>query len=289
MELILILVLILILGGFIAWLAVLQAKKLREAKREAERETERKSEALRKAKREAERKSTVERELRAFLEKHLRTLALKKRQLTTTDAYGIEDNSKWMDEKSYFINKAVLPHLSEKPTPNEIDAFVQLVEDRATALNIILYPSEDYNQGMESVQFEHFCAQIAHRVGWNARVTQGSGDQGIDVIANNSTHKVVLQCKKHTHPVGNKAVQEIVAGKHFENADFAAVVSNARFTPAARQLASSAGVALLHHTELEHYLSSLTPASVADHTLTFGTRLGKKRRPTPTTRWPTIG
>jgi restriction system protein len=243
---------ILIVCGIIGGLALLLAKKLQEARQEA--------------KREAKRKSTVERELRALLEKHLSTLALKKRQLTTTDAYGIEDNSKWMKERARFIDKVVHPQLNERPTPNEIDSFVQLIEGRTIDLITTVDQSGDYDDAMEAIQFEHFCAQIARRVGWDARVTQGSGDQGIDVIANNTTHKVVLQCKKHTRPIGIKAVQEIVAGKHFENADFAAVVSNAPFTPAAMQLASSAGVALLHHFELEHYLLSLTPASRADHT-----------------------
>lgn len=117
---------------------------------------------------------------------------------------------------------------------------------------------------MEAIQFEHFCAQIARQAGWDARVTQGSGDQEIDVIANSAAHKAVLQCKKGKTPVGNKAVQEIVAGKFFENADFAAVVSNASFTRSARQLASSTGVAFLHHSALKNYLLSITLQSRVD-------------------------
>lgn len=74
---------IIIAGGAIVLVAVLLIRKLLEALREAKR-----------TKREAKRKSTVEQELRALLEKHLSTLALKKRQLTIIDAYGIEDNSK---------------------------------------------------------------------------------------------------------------------------------------------------------------------------------------------------
>lgn len=242
---------ILIVGGIIVWLAVLLVKKLQEARKVA--------------KWEAERKNTVERELRALLEKHLSTLQLKKQQLRTTDAYDIEDNSKWMKERAHFINKVALPQLRENPTSEEIDSFVQLIEDR-TNLTTTVDQSESYDDAMDAIEFEHFCAQIARGVGWNARVTQGSGDQGIDVIVNNTTRKIVLQCKKHTRPVGVKAVQEIAAGQHFERADFAAVVSNAPFTPAARQLALSNKIVLLHHSELEHYLLSLTSASRVDHT-----------------------
>lgn len=77
-----------------------------------------------------------------------------------------------------------------------------------------------------------------------------SGDQGIDVIAEKSGTKVVIQCKLYSSNVGNSAVQEIIAGQIFENADFAAVVSNVDFTKSARQLASSSRVFLIHHEQL---------------------------------------
>jgi len=84
-------------------------------------------------------------------------------------------------------------------------------------------------------------------------VTQASGDQGIDVIATRDNVKAVLQCKKYSQPVGNAAVQEIIAGKQFEQADIAAVVSNNSYTQSAKQLANAAGVHLLHYAELEQF------------------------------------
>ncbi len=50
--------------------------------------------------------------------------------------------------------------------------------------------------------------------------------------------------------MGNKAVQEVYAAKKFEQADHAAVVSNETYTPSARKIAMSTGVALLHHAEV---------------------------------------
>src|SRR5260370_20799459 len=62
--------------------------------------------------------------------------------------------------------------------------------------------------------------------------------------------RVVVQCKRYASAIGNSAVQEAYAGKSFERDDYAAVVSNAKFTPGARQLAETTGVILLHHEEL---------------------------------------
>ncbi|MGI4800235.1 MAG: restriction endonuclease [Janthinobacterium lividum] len=61
---------------------------------------------------------------------------------------------------------------------------------------------------------------------------------------------LVLQCKLYSQPVGNSTIQEISAARLHQRADYAAVVSNASFTPAARHLAMTNGVYLLHHEAL---------------------------------------
>jgi restriction system protein len=62
--------------------------------------------------------------------------------------------------------------------------------------------------------------------------------------------RVVLQCKLYSQPVGNKAVQEVVAARNFERARFGVVVSNNSYTTPAQTLASANGVHLIHHREL---------------------------------------
>jgi len=112
-------------------------------------------------------------------------------------------------------------------------------------------------ESLDPIAFEHHCAELLRNDGWDARVTQASGDQGIDVIATRGNVKAVFQCKKYAQPVGNGAVQEIVAGKQFERADIAAVVSNATFTPSAKQLAGTTGVHLLHYSDLDGFAEKL--------------------------------
>jgi restriction system protein len=81
-------------------------------------------------------------------------------------------------------------------------------------------------------------------------LTKGSGDQGADVIAERDGKRMVVQCKFHSKPIGNKAVQEVVAAKQFVGAEIAVVCSNQSFTPSARHLAAANGVLLLYHEQL---------------------------------------
>lgn len=98
--------------------------------------------------------------------------------------------------------------------------------------------------------FERWVADAFQSAGWEARTTAGGADQGIDVIAWTEDLSVGLQCKLYSRAVGNKAVQEALAGAAFHGLDVAAVVSNATFTQSARALAARSGVLLLHIGDL---------------------------------------
>lgn len=99
-------------------------------------------------------------------------------------------------------------------------------------------------------EYELHCAHVLRECGWKAELVGGSGDQGVDVIAERGRVRVVIQCKKYSRSVGNKAVQEAVGGKMMYRAHAAAVVSNAPYTKGAVELARMTRVMLLHHTEL---------------------------------------
>jgi hypothetical protein len=107
-----------------------------------------------------------------------------------------------------------------------------------------------FSNDMSPNEFETFCADELRRVGWNAYVTKRSRDQGVDVVADKNGVRVVVQCKLYSRPVGNKAVQEIAAARTHEQAEYAVVASNNKYTPDAEQLASTTKVLLLHYTDL---------------------------------------
>lgn len=100
--------------------------------------------------------------------------------------------------------------------------------------------------------YERHCARLLEEGGWKVTFTPTSGDQGVDLIAVKDSVTLALQCKWYSSPVGNAAVQEVLAGAAFIKAHAAAVVTNATYTPAARTLAAATDVHLLHDAGLKH-------------------------------------
>lgn len=94
-------------------------------------------------------------------------------------------------------------------------------------------------------EFEHWVAEALQKFGWQARATQGSGDQGVDVVATKDGLSLGIQCKRYSGSVGNKAVQEAFSGAKHMGLNRAAVLTNAEFTKSARELAVTTSVLLL--------------------------------------------
>jgi restriction system protein len=107
-----------------------------------------------------------------------------------------------------------------------------------------------FRENMTPREFEHYCADVLREMKWKARVTQASGDQGVDIVAEKRGVRIVIQCKKYSKPVGNRAVQEIVAAIAHEGARRGVVVATCDYTPAAVKLAASNQVLLLRHEDL---------------------------------------
>lgn len=197
--------------------------------------------------------------LRALVASHQRALLTRYRQLVTTDPYGNLDLSRWMAEVEYFIDNVVgkqcalaYVYMQREHIARYISEIVKEIADQ----HLIEYENSDVD-AMTGQEFEEFCARILMDNGWQASLTKGSGDQGVDIIAQKNGSTLAIQCKRYSTPVGNAAVQEVIAGKQFLRTDHAVVVSNASYTPAAKSLAVAAGVHLLHFSDLTN-LDELT-------------------------------
>lgn len=108
---------------------------------------------------------------------------------------------------------------------------------------------------MDGHQFEYFCADILRKNGFeNVEVTQGSGDHGIDILAEKDGITYAIQCKRYDKPVNNSAVQQAVAGKGIYKKDIAVVLTNNRFTPQAKEEAEALGVKLWDRDKLNELI-----------------------------------
>lgn len=98
---------------------------------------------------------------------------------------------------------------------------------------------------MEGHEFERFTADLLRKLGYErVQVTQGSGDQGVDVIAVKDGKKYAIQCKRYSQKLGNKPVQEVFAGKTIYGCNVAVVLTNNYFTDGAKEAARATGVEL---------------------------------------------
>jgi restriction system protein len=97
---------------------------------------------------------------------------------------------------------------------------------------------------MSGAEFEVFVADLFEAMGHRVMVLGGTGDQGVDIVVNPRGKRIAVQCKNHSKPVNNKAVQEVYAGAKHHRCVEAWVVSPAGHTRGAIELARSTDVTL---------------------------------------------
>ena len=190
-----------------------------------------------------------------IVNEHALVLRRRMEQTVTEGAYGETIVNDWHKEQKYFFYNIFSPLFIER-FPNHVRYTTQYLEQSCynfiaqVCANTELPIYEDGAYLSDPIEFERWCAQRLRDNGWRARMTKGSGDQGVDVFAEKDGRRIVLQCKLYSNPVGNKAVQEAHAAKVFENANAAFVVTNSSYTKSARALAQRTGVRLIHMDEL---------------------------------------
>ncbi|MBB2991243.1 hypothetical protein FHR72_002727 [Mycolicibacterium iranicum] len=103
---------------------------------------------------------------------------------------------------------------------------------------------------MSGTEFEDYVARIARTCGVPVIMTPLTGDWGVDLIVGHRPHRLAVQCKRLSRPVGAGAVQEVVAGAPMQDCTRTMVVTNHEFTPAARKLAERHGCELVAGSDL---------------------------------------
>lgn len=108
---------------------------------------------------------------------------------------------------------------------------------------------------MEGREFEYYCADLLRRAGFlEVEVTRGSGDYGIDILAERDGVTYAIQCKRYDGPVGVKAVQEAYAGRDYYDRMVGAVMTNQYFTRPAVEVAQKLKILLWDRGYLDSML-----------------------------------
>ncbi len=112
--------------------------------------------------------------------------------------------------------------------------------------------SKQSYDAMIGLEFEQYCCNLLAKNGYTSiNKTKGSGDHGVDILASKGGYTYAIQCKRYKGKVGNKAIQEVFAGRAFYGADKAIVLTSGAYTKPAEEEAQQLGVQLWSRKELE--------------------------------------
>jgi restriction system protein len=208
-----------------------------------------------------ERAAEAERYRQQLTHQYGKPLGLKFRQLVVRDEYGHLNFDRWERELTYFMRNALnMP----KPKKNDwsntatYNSTRAVLDGIAREVSLTLPVMGDISEVRNGIDYEHFTANRFEAAGWDTHVTRATGDQGADVKIWQGDIDGVVQCKWYQNAVGNKAVQEIVAARTHYNVGVAIVVSKSGYTEAAKELASTNGVWLIHHDEINDLYGRLS-------------------------------
>lgn len=110
---------------------------------------------------------------------------------------------------------------------------------------------------MDGHDFEYWCANLLRKNGYSqVKVTPGSGDQGVDILAVKDGVKFAIQCKRYSSDLGNTPIQEVSAGKQYYHCQVGVVMTNSHFTKGAKDLARATDVRLWDREKLKEFIRS---------------------------------
>ncbi len=98
---------------------------------------------------------------------------------------------------------------------------------------------------LEGHEFEFFCADLLKAQGFiDVEVTRGSGDFGVDILAEKDGVTYAVQCKRHTAPVGVETVLCTYGGLAYYERMVGVIMTNQYFTAPAVEAAKKLRILL---------------------------------------------
>lgn len=197
---------------------------------------------------------SLEEDLSNLIHDDIKLVASAYRNTVSSNSFGKRNYSRFKKELIEYLldntsSKDVIYYASELGDFEIPDHTISEIERAISDYS----EEEKFSNSMDPYEYEHYCATQFLKHGWDeAEATSGSSDQGVDVVAKRGDEHLVGQCKKYQKPVGNSAVQEVVAGMGYYGANVGVVISNAGFTNSAKKLAEANNIKLIHHSEIKN-------------------------------------
>lgn len=208
--------------------------------------------------------------LAELLPRHKAALISYYHQDRTGDLFGNSDDARWQKRIETFLEMQVVPGIPNyaawrkseagREAATLVDAYTarEIARQKQATPLAQIDPLE-----LTPIGYERHCAELLRERGWTVRETPATRDGGADFVAERHGIRLVAQCKRYSHPVGNKAVQEVNSAVKLYNGNVACVIAPNGYTRQAQREATGLSVHLLHHSALAAYAEKLTSQPIA--------------------------
>jgi HJR/Mrr/RecB family endonuclease len=115
---------------------------------------------------------------------------------------------------------------------------------------------------MTGHEFEQYISQLMTQQGYYTKVTKGSGDNGVDIIAEFNGVRWAVQCKRQVNNVSPDAIRDVVAATQSTlfNCSRSMVVTNNYYSKASTQYGKSTKCVLIDRNALAAWIGALKEA-----------------------------
>lgn len=183
---------------------------------------------------------------------NIHMLAVNQTNLVKVDDYGNRDLTAVNRDMARFIEYNIAKRLDIELTDYEKKKLCDIIRQetrRYRKNNPSLFV--EYAASMDQDAYERFCEGLLKVDGWKTRLLPPEQrPEGVDLVGEKDGMIVAFQIRKAERPVGNRGVNVLNDNKDSLNATHAVIICNEEFVPSARNLASSLGVELWHHSDI---------------------------------------
>ena len=137
-----------------------------------------------------------------------------------------------------------------QPILEQIDRYEQAAAEYEQALAAYQREHEDHWKSLKGVKLEKELATLYRDLGYDVRLTEATGDKGVDLRIRRHGCTIIVQCKGYSKPVGVAAARDLYGTLIHQRADRAVLACPVGFTQGVRSFAKGKPIQLLSASEL---------------------------------------